>query len=86
MAAICGCGTRCITGRARARKTDAAAKKHYAALRQAGHSHGRATRGVMDRWLAVLIAMLKTGTLYEPERRGKGQATKASGKGNGKIG
>ncbi len=57
---------------------DAAAKKHYAALRKAGHSHGRATRGVADRWLAVLMAMLKAGTLYDPERRGKGQATKVS--------
>ncbi len=57
---------------------DAAAKKQYAALRQAGHSHGRATRGVADRWLAVLMAMLKAGTLYDPERRGKGQATKVS--------
>ena len=60
------------------RAKDAAAKKHYAALRQAGHSHGRATRGVADRWLAVLMAMLKAGTLYDPERRGKGQATKVS--------
>ena len=65
---------------------DAAAKKHYAALRQAGHSHGRATRGVRDRWLAVLMAMLRTGTLYDPERRGKGQATQANGRGDAKIG
>ena len=57
---------------------DAAAKKHYAALRQAGHSHGRATRGVADRWLAVLIAMLRAGTLYDPERREKGQARKGN--------
>ncbi len=52
--------------------------KHYAALRQAGHSHGRATRGVADRWLAVLIAMLRAGTLYDPERREKGQARKGN--------
>jgi len=55
---------------------DAAAQKHYAALRKRGHSHGRALRGVADRWLAVLISMLKAGTLYDPERRGKGEATK----------
>ena len=41
-------------------------KAHYAELRAKGHRHGRALRGVADRLLAVLIAMLKTGTVYDP--------------------
>ena len=31
--------------------------------------HNRALRGVADRLLAMLIAMLKSGSLYEPARR-----------------
>ena len=45
---------------------DERAKKHYAALRAKGHSHGRAIRGIADRLLAVLITMLRTKTLYDP--------------------
>jgi transposase len=48
---------------------DARSKQQYARLRAAGHSHGRALRGVADRLLAVLIAMLKSGQMYDPERR-----------------
>jgi transposase len=40
----------------------------YAALRQRGHSHGRALRTIGDRLLRILIAMLRTGTLYDPTR------------------
>jgi hypothetical protein len=40
-----------------------------AALRAKGHSHGRALRGVADRLLAVLIAMLRSGTLYDPNHQ-----------------
>jgi len=47
---------------------DDRSQDHYAELRRAGHSHGRALRGVVDRLLAVLIAMLKSGTLYDPNR------------------
>jgi transposase len=43
---------------------DPRCKAHYAALRSAGHSHGRASRGVGDRLLATLVAVLKTGTPY----------------------
>jgi hypothetical protein len=32
-------------------------------------THGRALRGVADRLLAVLVAMLKNGTLYDPDLR-----------------
>lgn len=42
---------------------------HYQRLRARGHSHGRALRGVVDRLLRVLIAMLKTQTLYDAARR-----------------
>jgi len=41
-------------------------KARYAAQRARGHTHGRAIRGVADRMLAVLVAMLKSGTLYKP--------------------
>ena len=48
---------------------DPRSKEHYAALRAKGHTHGRALRGVADRLLAVLIAMLESGTAYDPNRR-----------------
>ena len=48
---------------------DPRSQAHYQQLRQAGHSHGRALRGVADRLLGVLIAMLKSGILYDPLRR-----------------
>jgi transposase len=41
----------------------------YARLRARGCSHGRALRGVGDRLLAVLVAMLRSQTLYDPTRR-----------------
>lgn len=49
-------------------QADAHAKAQYAALRAKGHSHGRALRSVADRNLRILIAMLRTGTLYDPTR------------------
>jgi transposase len=48
---------------------DAHSRAHYATLRQRGHSHARALRGVVDRLLRVLIVMLQTRTLYDPARR-----------------
>jgi transposase len=48
---------------------DPPSRAHYAALRARGHNHPRALRGVADRLLAVLIAMLKTDSLYDPTRR-----------------
>ena len=50
-------------------RNDALAKAHYARLRARGHTHGRALRGVADRLLAIAIAMLKKGGLYDPSRR-----------------
>lgn len=48
---------------------DPKSKFHYAALRAKGHSHGRALRGVADRLLKVLIAMLAHGSLYDAALR-----------------
>ena len=48
---------------------DPHSKKVYAQMRARGHSHGRALRGMADRWTAVLISMLRHRTLYDPERR-----------------
>ena len=47
---------------------DAHSRAHYTALRQRGQSHPRAVRGVADRLLAILIAMLKSDTLYDAAR------------------
>ena len=48
---------------------DERARAHYAALRAGGKSHGRALRGVVDRLLAVAVAMLRAGALYDPALR-----------------
>ena len=45
---------------------DEQGKQHYAECRAKGHSHGRALRGMADRLLAVLVAMLRSNTLYDP--------------------
>ena len=58
---------------------DARSKDQYQRLRKAGHSHGRALRGVADRLLAVLVAILNTGVPYNPELRTI-QPTPAQGK------
>ena len=50
-------------------QVDARWSAHYDRLRQRGHDHPRALRGVADRLLAVLMAMLTSRTLYDPERR-----------------
>jgi transposase len=48
---------------------DAHSRRHYDRLRRAGHDHDRALRGVVDRLITVLVAMLRDGTLYDPNRR-----------------
>lgn len=48
---------------------DSRSRQQYARLRAAGRSHGRALRGVADRLLVVLIAMLKAGESFDPKRR-----------------
>jgi len=47
---------------------DEGARRYYDALRARGHHHARALRSVADRWLRILVAMLKTGKLYEAAR------------------
>ncbi len=53
---------------------DPAARAYYAALRARGHSHGRALRSVADRWIRILMAMLRDRTLYEHARPEKPSA------------
>lgn len=50
-------------------RLDAHCRAHYDRLRHR-HSHARALRGIADRLLRVLIAMLTSGTLYHPGYRG----------------
>jgi len=59
-------------------QNDARAKHHYGELRQRGHSHGRALRGLADRNLAMLVSMLQSGTLYDPAKRGSAALTQVS--------
>jgi transposase len=50
---------------------DELSRCRYAALRQRGHSHGRALRSVADRLLAVACAMLARQTTFDPEYSGR---------------
>jgi len=45
---------------------DALSRRRYAALRQRGHSHGRALRTVADRLLSVACTLLEQQTLFDP--------------------
>ena len=47
---------------------DAPTRTYYEQLRARGHGHARALRSVADRWLRILVAMLKARTLYDPLR------------------
>lgn len=44
-------------------------KEQYSQMRQKGQTHGRALRGIGDRLLHMLIAMLNHGDLYQVDRR-----------------
>ena len=48
---------------------DPHSRRHYDDLRRRGHGHARAIRSVVDRLLAVLIAMLRGGTTYDAGKR-----------------
>ena len=48
---------------------DERSRQHYDALRASGHQHARALRGLADRLLGMLIAMLKNQTAFSPSRR-----------------
>jgi len=56
---------------------DVAARAYYDGLRARGHRHARALRSVADRWLRILMAMLRTGTVYDPSRFGQAEALPA---------
>ena len=47
---------------------DEASAAYYRGLRARGQTHGRALRRVVDRWLRILVAMLRHRTLYDPTR------------------
>jgi transposase len=47
---------------------DDAARAYYDRLRSRGHEHGRALRSVVDRWLRILMAMLRQRRLYDATR------------------
>jgi transposase len=47
---------------------DSVCRRYYDELRGRGHTHGRALRSVVDRWLRILVAMLTSRTLYDPAR------------------
>jgi transposase len=49
-------------------RLDPDCRTHYARLRQQ-HGHARALRGVADRLLRILVAMLTSRTLYDPAHR-----------------
>lgn len=51
-----------------AAQTDAGTKAQYRALRAKGHSHVRALRSAGDRNLRLLVAMLRSGTVYDSTR------------------
>ena len=50
---------------------DQLSRRRYTALRQRGHSHGRALRSVADRLLAVACAMLTRQATFNPEYPGR---------------
>lgn len=47
---------------------DPRSRAKYDSLRRRGHGHARALRSVADRLLAMLCAMLRTQTLFDPNR------------------
>jgi transposase len=56
---------------------DPRARKIYARLRAQGNSHARALRGVADRLLKLICALLQTDSLYDPARRALPSASDA---------
>jgi transposase len=48
---------------------DPVSRQRYAALRQRGHSHGRALRTVGDRLLFLACTLLEHGVLYDPDHK-----------------
>jgi transposase len=57
---------------------DPSTKAHYHRLRQAGHTHPRALRGISSRLLKILIAMLRDRALYDASRFAQPETPKAA--------
>jgi transposase len=57
---------------------DPASKTYYGALRQRGHSYPRALRSVGDRLLRILIAMLKSDSLFDGTHLGQSRPASAT--------
>lgn len=53
---------------------DPRSRARYNSLRQRGHGHARALRSVADRLLAMLCAMLRTQTPFDPSRHANAAA------------
>jgi hypothetical protein len=53
------------TGARVAAMSDPPSKPDYRSLRQRDHTHGRALRGVADRLLRILLAMLNKRNLFD---------------------
>jgi len=51
-----------------AAQRDATMKAKYQALRGKGHSQGRTLRAIGDRLLGILVAMLRSGSAFDPAR------------------
>jgi hypothetical protein len=60
------CATRCITGHASPPSTIQSAATRCAALRERGHSHGRALRVVADRLLGLACVLRQRQTMIDP--------------------
>ena len=58
---------------------DGPSRAYYDELRARGHTHGRALRSVIDRWFRILMAMLRTGTLYDPSHVSRREVASAPG-------
>lgn len=56
---------------------DPASRAYYSDLRRRGHTHGRALRSVADRWIRILMAMLRDRTLYCPQTPSRMSSTLA---------
>ena len=54
-----------------ASQSNARTRTHYARLRAKGHGHARTLRGVADRLLKMLVAILKSGKVYDSKRHNK---------------
>ena len=53
-----------------AMQRDPVSRQRYAAMRQRGHSHGRALRGLADRLLYVLCTLLRRQSLFDVDYKG----------------